>query len=100
MAQTVHVIPAGKGWRVVKRDGKTGAFFPKQRDAVADAITTAKHSHAAQVVVHGRNGQIRSKASHGLPRVQKPPQKSGLGTRNIQRAVSKVVLDHLIPGNA
>jgi hypothetical protein len=97
MAETIHVIPANKGWRVVKKDGKTGAFFLRQRDAVADALAIAKHSPAVQVVVLGRNGQIRSKASHGLPRVQKHPQKSRLGTLNIQRAVSKVVLDRLAP---
>ena len=98
MAVTVHVIPDEKGWRVQRRDDGPGTVFPTQKTAVARAIAIAKRAAKSQVVVHMRDGRIRTELLRGLPAVQHHPLRSSLGSRNIQRAVSKVVLERLSSG--
>jgi hypothetical protein len=96
MAKTVHVVPSEKGW-AVKRVGssKTGAFFSTQKDAVAGARFIVKESTSGQIVIHGKTGRIIAFEVHGLPKIQKPPVKSSLGSRNIERAVSNLVRERL-----
>ena len=96
MNKTVHVIPSGKG-RTVRRPGggNTGAFFATQKDAVAEARLIVRSSGSGQLVIHGRNGLLGASEVHGLPKIQKSTVKSSLGSKNIQRAVSKIVQERL-----
>src|ERR1017187_388031 len=96
MAKTVHVVPSGRGWAVKgERTSKTGAFFPTQKDAVASARFIVKKSASGQIVIHGKDGRIAASYVHGLPKIQKSPVKSSLGSKNIQRAVSQLALQRL-----
>jgi hypothetical protein len=98
MTETVHVVPSGRGWAVKgKRAGRTGAFFATQKDAVAGALFIVKKSASGQIVIHGRTGRIHASEVHGLPKIQKPPVKSSLGSREIEKAVSEMVRQRLAP---
>ena len=96
MAKTVHVVPSDKGW-AVKREGstKTGACFSTQKDALAGARFIVKKSASGQIVIHGKTGRIVASEVHGLPKIQKPPVKSSLGSKNIEKAVSNLVRERL-----
>jgi hypothetical protein len=61
----VHVVPS-EGRRTVRREGAARAT--KRFDTQADAIKWARRSAAKEqtdLVVHGRDGKIRSKDSFG-----------------------------------
>ncbi len=60
-----HVVPRDDGWAIrgagAKRD--TGHFDRKQ-DAV-DRAREITQNQGTELVIHGRDGQIQSKDSHG-----------------------------------
>ena len=113
-AKTTHIIPSDEGW-VVKRERpgvfvekrigqwsvskrgtqRTSAVFPTQKEAIDAARRIVQRSSAGQIVVHRRDGSIRWRDVHGLPAVQRPPRKSGLGTKAIEKAVSTVIRERL-----
>jgi hypothetical protein len=96
MAKTVYVVPSGKGWAVkADENGEAGAFFSTQKDAVASARSVVKKRASGQVVILGKNGRIAVSAVHGLPKIQKSPVKSSIGSRNIERAVFELVRERL-----
>jgi hypothetical protein len=108
-AKTTHIIPRDHGWAVKKeavfvaKNGNQSAMkkpraervYPSQKQAIDAACRIAERSSASQIVVHGRDGSIRWREVHGLPAVQKSPQKSDLGTKAIERAVSAVIRERL-----
>ncbi|MBU9663086.1 DUF2188 domain-containing protein [Burkholderia multivorans] len=60
-----HVVPHQNGW-AVKGAGNSRATTvqPTQQKAIDAARAIAKNQQA-EVVIHGRNGQIRAKDSYG-----------------------------------
>jgi hypothetical protein len=117
-AKTTHIIPRDGGWIVkkepakeparffverrgdqwaVKRPGakRASAVYATQKEAIDAARKTVLRSSAGQIVVHNRNGSIRWRDLHGLPAVQRPPRRSQLGTKAIERAVSTVIRERL-----
>lgn len=92
MAKTVHVIPKDGQW-AVKREGlKDKRMFSTQREAIESAREIAKQDTSGQLVVHGRNGQIRERDTYGMPPIQDPPGKK---STKIERAVGKITRDRL-----
>jgi len=65
MAKSQHVVPHQDGW-AVKGAGNSRATVvkPTQQQATNAARQIAKNQ-GSEVVVHGRNGQIRAKDSYG-----------------------------------
>ena len=65
MGKNQHVVPAG-GKRGIKGEGnsKLTSTFDKQSDAIAAARQISKNQHS-ELFIHGRNGQIRERDSHG-----------------------------------
>ncbi len=61
----VHVVPRGDGW-AVKREGSDRAskVTETQRQAIHAGRETARRE-GAELVIHGQNGRIREKDSHG-----------------------------------
>jgi hypothetical protein len=96
-AKTTHVFPVNGGWAVRKEGSakRTRGVYTTQRKAIAVARDMALRASAGQVVIHGRDGSMRSKYLHGMPVVQTPPRKSDLGTKAIERAVSAVIRERL-----
>ncbi|BDC52707.1 hypothetical protein F183_A50220 [Bryobacterales bacterium F-183] len=92
MAKTVHVIPRNGQW-AVKREGVSSAcVFSTQREAIASAKVIAKGETSGQLVVHGRNGQVREHDTYGMPPIQDPPGKK---SAKIEKAVAKITRDRL-----
>ena len=65
MGKDQHVVPHEDGW-AVKGAGNSRAtsVHDKQSDAIDAARQTAVRQQS-ELVVHGRNGRIRLKDSHG-----------------------------------
>lgn len=60
-----HVVPNGDIWQV-KTEGSTRATknFGTQKEAIDYARDIARNQKS-ELVIHGRNGQIRDKDSYG-----------------------------------
>jgi len=65
MKQNQHVTKRSNGW-AVKGAGndKATKVLSTQQEAIDLARRIAKNKHA-EVVIHGKNGKIRDKDSHG-----------------------------------
>lgn len=65
MGRNQHVVPHGKGW-AVKGAGneKATKVTDTQQQAIAAAVQIAKNQQS-EVVIHGKNGQIRDADSYG-----------------------------------
>jgi hypothetical protein len=61
----VHVVPGQKGWRV-EVEGSSGAVSTHSTQAVAaKAGRQVARSNESELLVHGRNGQIRQRNTYG-----------------------------------
>lgn len=66
LGNTHRVLPkSGNGWDV-KRDGaeRASAHFDTQKEAI-DAGRIISRNQGTEFAIHGRDGKIRSKDSHG-----------------------------------
>lgn len=65
MGKDQHVVPTNGRWGV-KGEGNSRmtAIFDKQADAIAVARKISTNQ-GSELIIHGRNGQIRSRDSHG-----------------------------------
>ena len=65
MGKNQHVVPHNGAWAV---RGENNARVTSQHDTQGDAINAgraiARHQHS-ELVIHGRDGRIRDKDSHG-----------------------------------
>lgn len=66
MSKKRRVTPTGDGRWKVKKDGSSHAagIFDTQQEAIHSAKETAKRNKE-ELVIHGRNGQIRDTRSYG-----------------------------------
>ena len=65
MGKNQHVVPDGKKWTVKGAgNSKKTATFNTQKEAIEKARDIAINQKS-EVVIHGRNGQIRDKDSYG-----------------------------------
>jgi hypothetical protein len=92
MLKTVHVIPQDGQWAVKREGGKAARLFSTQREAIENARDMARGESSGQLVVHGRNGQIREYDTFGMPPIQDPPGKK---SSKIEKAVGRITLDRL-----
>jgi len=60
-----HVVPHAGGW-AVRGTGNSRAtsVYDTQRDAIDTARGIAQNQHS-ELLIHGRNGQIRDRDSYG-----------------------------------
>lgn len=65
MGKNQHVVPVKGKWGI-KGEGNSRltSIFARQSDAIAVARQISKNQHS-ELFIHGRNGQIREKDSHG-----------------------------------
>ena len=90
MRKTFHVILKDGRWAMM-REGGNARVFSTQREAIESARTIAR-AGSGQLVVHGRNGQIRQHDTYGMPPIQDPPGKKSV---KIEKAVGKITRDRL-----
>jgi hypothetical protein len=96
-ARTTHIFPIDGGWAVRKEGSakRQSGIYSTQKEAIQVARRISQRASAGQIVIHGRDGSMRSQDVHGLPKVQRLPFKSDLGTKAIEKAVSAVILERL-----
>lgn len=60
-----HVVPHPDGWAIKPAGAdKPTAVLPRQSDAIDRARATTQRQ-GTELFIHGRNGQIRERDSHG-----------------------------------
>ena len=59
----VHVVPSGEAW-TLQVDGEKRDTFSTQNEALTRGRQLANEQRG-ELVVHGEDGQIREKSSHG-----------------------------------
>lgn len=61
-----HVTPHPKGgWQVIGDGNERATIRTRtQKDAITNARIIAQHQNS-ELIIHGKNGKIRSKDSHG-----------------------------------
>lgn len=65
MGKNQHVVPRGNRWAVVgEGNGRASSIHDRQSDAAEAARSTAIRE-GSEVLVHGRNGQIRERNTYG-----------------------------------
>jgi hypothetical protein len=61
----VHVLPADKGWKVeVEGAGRASSTHATQAAARTEARTIARRNES-ELLVHGRDGQVRERNTYG-----------------------------------
>ena len=65
MGKNQHVVPHKDGW-AIRGDGnsRVSSTHSTQKEAIAAARQTAQNQKS-EMLVHGRNGQIRDRNSYG-----------------------------------
>ena len=65
MQKNVHVVPKGGNWAVKKENSqRVSKVTSTQKEAIQFAKKIAKNSKT-ELLIHGKNGQIREKNSYG-----------------------------------
>jgi hypothetical protein len=60
-----HVVPKSGGWDVKKGGGdRSSGHFDRKQDAI-DAGRKISQNQGTELVIHGKNGKIQNKDSHG-----------------------------------
>ena len=60
----VHVVPAGDRWKVEVEGGNGSSTYATQEEATRAAREISRRNES-ELLVHGQDGQIREKDSHG-----------------------------------
>ena len=93
MSKTVHVFASGGEW-ALKGEGGQPKTFRTQREAISAGLTLLRTKTAGQLVIHGRNGQIRQHETYKMTPIQDPPKKSRSAKR-ISSAVGRLALQRV-----
>jgi hypothetical protein len=65
MAKQHHVVPNDNGWGIKTNGGaKSIQNFPTQKEAINRAREISQNQ-GSELFIHGKDGQIRSRDSHG-----------------------------------
>lgn len=64
MAASIHVMPAGDGWAVEAAGGGKRTLYETQDEAIKAGTERAQRDRV-ELLVHGRDGQIRERNSFG-----------------------------------
>lgn len=65
MAKNIHVVRHGDGWAAKKEGGKRASVVAVTQGEVIDAARRIARRERTELVIHGRDGKIRDKDSHG-----------------------------------
>ena len=65
MGKNQHVVPTRGRWGIRdESNSRLTSTFDRQSDAIATARQISRNQHS-ELFIHGRNGQIRERDSHG-----------------------------------
>ncbi|WP_082818952.1 DUF2188 domain-containing protein [Cupriavidus nantongensis] len=63
-ARNIHVVPSGDGWAVEIEGAQGGDVHATQEAAITAGTERAKRDQV-ELIIHGRDGQIRERNSFG-----------------------------------
>lgn len=63
--RNVHVLPHGDGWDVIHEGAKGERAHFLTQEAAVEAATLIAQREKVELLVHGQDGQIRSRNSYG-----------------------------------
>lgn len=61
----VHVVPRSGQWGVLREGSNRDSSHHPTRAAAIEAARTTAERERVEVLIHGRNGQIRERNSYG-----------------------------------
>ena len=64
MKRNVHVVPRNGDWAVLKEGAQRDSSHHNTQAAAIDAARHTAQREGTELLVHGRNGQIRERDSH------------------------------------
>ncbi|WP_454766996.1 DUF2188 domain-containing protein [Cupriavidus campinensis] len=65
MHTNLHVVPHGDGWDVIHEGARYAESHHTTQDEAIDAATALAQREKVALLIHGRDGQIRSRSSFG-----------------------------------
>jgi hypothetical protein len=60
-----HVVPRGEGWAVQGENNTHATSLHSTQAQAIEAARTIAKNQKSELIVHGKNGQIRDKSSYG-----------------------------------
>ena len=60
-----HVVPHDNGWAVKPEGGERASSIHENQEEAVERATELARSQASEVLVHGKDGTIRSRNSYG-----------------------------------
>ncbi|HZN95006.1 MAG TPA: DUF2188 domain-containing protein [Myxococcales bacterium] len=63
--KSVHVVKHDGGWAVMKEGGRRASVVAPTQGEAIDAGRRIARRDRTELVIHGRDGRIREKDSHG-----------------------------------
>jgi hypothetical protein len=78
----------------VKGEGDQPKTYRTQREAITAGMNFVRSKTAGQLVIHGRNGQIRQHETYKMTPIKDPPKKSRSAKR-IRTAVGNLALQRV-----
>ncbi len=60
-----HVVPHDNGWAVRGAGSQRATSVHSTQQQAIDAGRTISQNQGSELLIHGRNGQIRARDSHG-----------------------------------
>ncbi len=60
-----HVVPHKDGWAVKGEGSKRASSVHKTQASAIDSARSITKNQSSELLIHGKNGQIRSRDSHG-----------------------------------
>jgi Uncharacterized protein conserved in bacteria (DUF2188) len=65
MGKNQHVVPHGDGWAVRGEGNERATSVHRTQSEATDAARQIATNQRSEVLIHGRNGQIRERNSYG-----------------------------------
>jgi Uncharacterized protein conserved in bacteria (DUF2188) len=60
-----HVVPRGREWAVVGEGAERASGLYETKAQATSAARTISRNQGTELVLHGRDGRVQSKDSHG-----------------------------------
>ena len=65
MGKNQHVVPHGDGWAVRAEGNERATSVHRTQSEATDSARQIATNQRSEVLIHGRNGQIRERNSYG-----------------------------------
>jgi hypothetical protein len=72
LSKNQHITPHPRGWAVKPAGGERASSVHRTQAEAIDRGRTVARNQGSELLIHGRNGQIRERDSHG--RDPNPPK--------------------------